>query len=114
MIKLKSDRVSTVISNLRGGKGDLGREDLFVDDCVYGKTKVLAVLTIPDGASIGEHTHGPDAELYYILSGTLRVTDDGVTKDLGVGDAVFTGGGKAHSVENVSGKDVELLSVIMH
>jgi len=114
MIKLKSERTSQTISNLRGGKGDLGREDLFVEADVCGKTKVLAVLTIPNGCSIGEHTHGPDAELYYILEGTLRVTDNGVTKDLTVGDSVFTCGGNAHCVENVSGKDGKLLAVIMN
>ena len=113
MFKLKSELTKQTISNLRGGKGDLGREDLFVDADVCGKTKVVAILTIPDGCSIGEHAHGPDAELYYIMSGTLRITDNGVTKDLVVGDSVFTCGGNAHCVENVSGKDAQLLSVII-
>jgi len=113
MIKLKDERQVTTVSNLRGGIGDLTREDLFTPDEALGKLNLCAVLTIPDGNSIGEHPHGPDAELYYILSGTLRVTDDGVTKDLHPGDSVFTGGGTSHSVLNVSGKDASLLAVII-
>ena len=113
MIRLKNERPTQTISELRGGIGDLTREDLFSTDEACGKTNVLAVLTIPPGNSIGEHAHGPDAELYYILTGTLRVTDNGVTKDLTPGDAVFTGGGTSHSVMNVGKEDASLLAVIM-
>jgi len=113
MINLKSERQAITVSNLRGGVGDLIREDLVMADQSFDKFNTCAVLTIPDGASIGEHPHGPDAELYYILTGTLRVTDDGVTKDLVPGDAVYTGGGNFHSVVNVSGKDASMLAVVV-
>jgi len=113
MINLKSERKAITVSNLRGGIGDLIREDLVAADESLEKLNTCAVLTFPDGASIGEHSHGPDAELYYILTGTLRVTDDGITKDLGPGDAVYTGGGKFHSVVNVSGEDASMLAVVV-
>ena len=118
MIRLKSERPTQTITELRGGIGDLTREDLFSTDEACGKTKILAVLTIPPGNSIGEHSHGttaedPDAELYYVLTGSLRITDNGITKDLSPGDAVFTGGGTSHSVVNVSKEDASLLAVIM-
>ena len=113
MFKLKTDRTTKTISNLRGGKGDLTREDFFLPEEMLDKANVCAIITIPNGCSIGEHIHGPDAELYYILSGTLRVTDNGVTKDLNPGDAVFTGGGTAHSVENVSGQDASLFAFVV-
>ena len=113
MIKLKSEHVPSTVSNLRGGVGDLIRSDVFTEEEALGKTKLCAVITIPDGCSIGEHPHGPDAELYYILSGTLRVTDNGVTKDLTAGDAVFTGNGNIHGVVNVSGKDATMLAVVI-
>ena len=113
MIKLKSELEAKTISNLRGGDGDLLREDLFAEESMHGKARLCAILTIPDGSSIGEHAHGPDAEIYYILSGTLQVTDNGITKDLTAGDAVFTGGGTSHSVVNKSGKDASMLAVII-
>jgi len=113
MIKQKNEMQTTIINNLRGGEGSLNREDIFMPADALEKINLCAVLTIPDGSSIGEHTHGPDAEIYYILSGTLRVTDNGITKDLVPGDAVFTGGGMAHSVVNVSGKDASMLAIVI-
>lgn len=113
MFKLKNERNKSVVSNLRGGKGDLNREDLFLPEESHDKFNVCAVLTIPDGCSVGEHAHGPDAELYMVLSGSLQITDNGITKDLSPGDAVFTGGGTSHSVVNVSGKDATMLAIIM-
>ena len=115
MIKLNGERVKSVISNLRGGKGDLVKEDIFLPDEALGKLRLCGVITVPDGCSIGDHAHGPpEAEIYYILTGSLRVTDNGITKDLSPGDAVFTGGGASHSVENVSGKDATMLAVIVN
>ena len=113
MIKLKSERQAQTVSNLRGGIGDLTRDDIFTTDEACGKTNVVAEITFPPGNSIGEHTHGPDAEMYFILSGTLQITDNGITKDLKPGDAVFTGNGNAHSVINVSGEPASMLAVIM-
>jgi len=113
MIKLKSELQGTIINNLRGGEGSLNREDIFTPAEALEKINLCAVITIPDGCSIGEHTHGPDAEIYYILSGTLRVTDNGITKDLVSGDAVFIGVGMAHCVVNVSGKDASMLAIVI-
>ena len=113
MIKLVSERTKSVVSNLRGGKGDLCKEDIFLPDDALGKFRLCAAITIPDGCSIGEHAHGPDAEIYYILSGSLRITDNGITKDLSPGDAVYTGGGTSHSVVNVSGKDATMLAIVI-
>ena len=115
MIKLTSERTKSTVSNLRGGKGDLVKEDIFLPDEALDKLRLCGVMTIPDGCSIGEHTHeSPEAEIYFILSGSLQVTDNGITKDLSPGDAVFTGGGTAHSVVNVSGKDATMLAVIVN
>jgi quercetin dioxygenase-like cupin family protein len=113
LIKLKGEQTAITISNLRGGIGDLTRSDIFTTDEACGKTNVIAVITFPPGNSIGEHTHGPDAEMYYILSGTLQITDNGITKDLVPGDAVFTGDGNAHSVINVSNEPASMLAIII-
>jgi len=114
MIKCPDEFKSTIVSNLRGGVGDLVRIDIFNEEEMLKKARVCAILTFPAGASIGEHPHGPDAEIYYILSGRLRVTDNGITKDLSAGDVVFTGGGNAHSVVNVSGEEASMLAVVIN
>ena len=114
MIKQVNERTKSVVSNLRGGKGDLNREDIFFPADTLDKLRLCAAITIPDGCSIGEHSHGPDVEIYYVLSGSLQVTDNGITKDLSPGDAVFTGGGASHSVVNVSGKEATMLAIVVY
>lgn len=114
MIKQSGDFSKSITSNMRGGKGDIVRMDIFSEDDMLKKARFCAILKMPAGTSIGEHPHGPDAEIYYILSGTLRVTDNGVTKDLVVGDLVFTGGGTTHSVVNVSEEEASLLAIIIN
>ena len=114
MIKLVNERIRSTVSNLRGGKGDLCKEDIFLATESLDKFRLCATITIPDGCSIGEHSHGPDAEIYYVLSGNLQVTDNGITKELSPGDAVFTGGGTSHSVVNVSGKDATMLAIVIY
>ena len=114
MFKFASERKKIKASNLRGGVGEAIREDVFSPEESLGKFELCVVMTIPHGTSIGEHPHGPDGELYFVLSGTLRITDNGTTKDLQPGDAVFTGGGNAHSVVNVSGKDATMLALVVH
>ena len=113
MIKQANELKQSIVHNLRGGIGDITRIDLFSGDEMLNKAISCAVLLLPKGASIGEHSHSPDAEIYYILSGNLRVTDDNITKDLHEGDVVFTGDGATHSVVNLSEKDATLLSIII-
>jgi len=113
MIKEKAQLIVETVSNARGGNGDIFRQAIFTPEQMHDKGLVCAVMTIPPGSSIGHHAHNPDAELYYILSGTLRITDDDVTKDLTAGDAVFTGGGSTHSAENVSNEDAVMLAFVV-
>jgi quercetin dioxygenase-like cupin family protein len=113
MIRQKGEFTSKTVNNVRGGQGDIVRTEIFFPEELLEKANACVTLTIPHGSTIGEHAHGPDAELYYILSGTLRVTDSGVTKDLTAGDVVFTGGGTFHGVENVSGEDASLFAFVV-
>jgi len=113
MIRQKGEFTSKTVNNVRGGQGDIVRTEIFFPEELLEKANACVIMTIPHGSTIGEHPHGPDAELYYILSGTLRVTDSGVTKDLVAGDAVFTGDGNVHSVVNVSDKEASMLAVVV-
>ncbi|QQO09433.1 cupin domain-containing protein [Breznakiella homolactica] len=62
--------------------------------------RLMAELTIPPGASIGEHSHDEETEYYIILSGTGIVVDEGTERAVGPGDVVVTGNGASHSIRN--------------
>jgi len=113
MIKLYEDLVKTQVDNLRGGDGHVIRQEVFSEADTQGKTMLCAIQTVPPGCSIGIHSHDPDAEFFYVISGTIRVIDDGVEKDLKAGDSNFSGAGGSHGVVNVSDEDAIMMCVVM-
>lgn len=100
-------------TNMRGGKGEVEIRHLFEPGEYRGRARLLAKVTIPPGASIGLHEHGEEEEVFYVLKGRGRITDDGVTREIGPGDAAVTGGGRAHAVENPGGEPLELLAIVL-
>jgi mannose-6-phosphate isomerase-like protein (cupin superfamily) len=99
-------------SNMRGGDG--------VVVLRHGAQKELpphmrlcAVLEFPPGSSIGEHEHKGETELFYILEGTFIAMDNGKEVKLGVGDALFTGGGESHALRNAGDRPGKLLALIV-
>ena len=71
---------------LSGGKGAGFR---FVHDNI-----------VEPGATIGEHTHKGDEEIYIILDGYGQMRIDGVDTPVGPGDMVITRDGHSHSLTN--------------
>lgn len=113
MNKLLSELSKVQMDKLRGGEGSVFRQAIFTEEETLGKTTLCAIQTVPPGSSIGVHTHDPDVEIVHVLSGTIRVIDDGAEKDLVAGDTNFTGRGGSHGVVNVSGEDAVLFCVII-
>ena len=113
MIKQCSELIKARIDNLRGGDGYVIRQDIFTEAETLGKTTLCAIQTVPPGCSIGVHSHDPDAEFFYVLSGTIRVIDDGVSRDLVAGDSNFSGKGGSHGVVNVSDEDATMLCIVI-
>ena len=67
--------------------------------------------TIEPGASIGEHGHDGDEEVYYILEGAGEMTMDGVVAAVQAGDFCFTQSGHRHSLRNTGAQSMRLLVV---
>ncbi len=113
MIKTKEEMRNETRENVRGGIGALQFINVFEPDETFEKCRMCSVVTFEPGMSIGEHPHGPDAEMYFILEGELTVVDNGVTKILKEGEAAITGGGNSHSVANRSDKTAKMLAVVI-
>lgn len=97
---------------LRDGEGTLHFTNLLEPSECFGKINLCALIEIEPGQSVGVHSHGPDAELYYLLKGRLAVTDNGVEGWLEEGDVMFTGNGGTHSARNDSEKKATLMTVV--
>jgi mannose-6-phosphate isomerase-like protein (cupin superfamily) len=98
---------------MRGGKGRVQIMHVFKKEELKGKCRLFAKITLEPGCSIGLHEHVDEEEVFYIIRGRGRVVDDGVEQEVSEGDAILTGGGKSHSIENTGDDDLELMAVIL-
>ena len=98
---------------MRGGNGEIRIRHLFEPGEYQGHTRLMARVLLAPGCSIGPHEHKEEEELFFIIGGRGRVTDDAAIQEVGPGDAVLTGGGRSHAIENAGDTDLELLAVIL-
>jgi mannose-6-phosphate isomerase-like protein (cupin superfamily) len=113
MIKRSGAMETEVRERMRGGSGPVEILHVWKSAELRGKTRLFARLRLPRGSSIGYHAHEQEEEVFYILSGTGVVNDDGTEQLVGPGDAVLTGGGAGHSLENRAEVPLELMAVIL-
>ncbi len=113
MIRSSKEMLVESRENMRGGKLTVKIKHLFKQEELTGKARLMAEITIPPHGSIGFHNHDQEEEIYYIVSGRGRVVDGDETRDVAPGDAVLTGGGKGHSIENISVQPLILMAVIL-
>lgn len=97
---------------MRGGEGTATLVH-FVDGAGMKNARLLAEVTLPPGASIGEHNHDSETEYYLILEGSGVVVDDGTEKPVKSGDVVVTGDGAGHSIRNTGSVPLKFHAVII-
>jgi mannose-6-phosphate isomerase-like protein (cupin superfamily) len=114
MIKKAADLRIKLEPNLKGGRETTRIINILEPEETFGTGRLFGVSIIPPGGSIGQHTHQGDFETYYILKGSARVNDNGVTRDLGPGDMTQCKDGDFHSIENTGNVDLEYLALILY
>jgi len=99
-------------ANMRGGMG-IGQVQAWFEPTAFS-TKLAAfnLMTLDDGVSIGEHRHEGSEEVYLVLEGRARITDDGQAAELGPGDALLTCDGHSHSLFNPGPGPLTFLAVL--
>ena len=71
----------------------------------------LAEEVLPPGASVERHFHQETEEVYYILSGSGRMTIGDETSSVGPGDAIFIPLNHTHALTNTGEEPMTLLLV---
>lgn len=113
MIHKPAEMKTEIKEQVRGGKGKVTFQHLFPKEEIKAKTRLCARLILPPGASIGPHRHDGEDELFVVIRGS-GVIDDGKTRTaVGAGDAILTGNGESHSLENSGSDPLEVLALIM-
>ncbi|MGI6035411.1 MAG: cupin domain-containing protein [Limnochordia bacterium] len=113
MVRSEQEMVREIRSNLRGGQGDIEFIHLFTQEEMGSKTRLFAKIILPPGGSIGFHEHHGEEEIYFILKGSGLANDNGQEVKVGPGDAVLTGGGAGHSIENVGEGPLEMVAAVL-
>ncbi|MBO5248867.1 MAG: cupin domain-containing protein [Clostridia bacterium] len=112
MIRSANEMETEIRHEMRGGKGDVTFIHAFKGDEMTAPCRLCATLILEAGCSIGTHRHEGEDEVYYILSGTGRLSD-GVTETVvTAGDAVLTGNGESHSIENIGDEPLKIFAVV--
>lgn len=113
MVKRKDEL--TVIRNehMKGGNKTVLITKAVEQDEINGKSRLIAKITLEPGASIGEHTHLDEEEIFYIIKGSATYNDNGTVVTLNEGDSCACLGGQSHSISNDTNEVCELMAVIL-
>lgn len=110
MITTPGTREKTNHNLLRGGEGVTGMIPIFNEKIPH--MRLLNVVELEPGASIGLHKHEAEAEVYYILEGEATVFDEGENKLMRAGDAHLCRDGEEHMVKNTGTSLLRFLAII--
>ena len=113
MVHKNADMAHIIRENIRGGRGTAHTDMVFGPEDMHGKATLFNRMTLEPGTSIGEHPHEQDAEIYYVLKGSVTVYDCGTPHKLEEGDAMFTCCGESHRLVNDSGDTAVILAIVI-
>ena len=112
MITRQANQTTEQRNQMRGGNGVVELTALL--SALPPNARLFSRIRLVPGASIGEHVHEKESELFYFLSGSGVVTDDGERVPVAAGDSMATLDGHSHSVENTGSEDLVILAAIIH
>lgn len=113
MIKRANEMITELKEQMRGGSGTVELTHIFRQDELTGKARLFARITLNKGCSIGLHNHDAEEEIYYIIQGKAVVNDNGNITEVSAGDAVLTGNGAFHTIENKEDEPMVMIAVIL-
>lgn len=112
MIRRAKDRVPENRVNMRGGAGTVIVTP-YCDASEMKNCRILAEMTVPPGAGVGQHEHIGESEYYLILAGQGIVDDNGSESIVYPGDVIVTGGGAFHAIRNEGKEHLRLIAIII-
>ncbi|MPM59135.1 Oxalate-binding protein [bioreactor metagenome] len=113
MIHRAAECKAEVREKMRGGDGSVRIVHFFDENTeLAAPTRLCARLELEPGSSIGFHRHDGEEEIFLVLAGRAEVDDDGVTAEVGPGDAILTGNA-GHAVRSLGPGTLVMTALIV-
>ncbi len=114
MYFMRDEQKHDIKENLKGGVGPLDFRNIVPAEMLYGAGTVFSLVTFKPGESIGLHGHTENFEIYFIVEGKAKVTDNGEERILTAGDSEICANGDTHSIENIGDTDLKIVALILN
>lgn len=112
-LMLKTDHAGYERKKLGGeGEGTAILIDWVDRDKLPPNLNMISTVTLPPGASVSDHMHEGDAEIYRIVNGHGMYNDNGVEVEVKPGDVTMCLSGERHGLKN-TGDDVLVFDAII-
>ena len=114
MIKRKADFRKETRTEMRGGTGTVKFERVWERETeMKSKARLFSKLILEPGVSIGWHVHENEEEIFLILEGRAKVSDNGREEILETGDTIITQSGEGHAVACLGDQPLVMLAAIV-
>ena len=100
-------------ANHLDGKGTIEIHAAMQGEEIFrGHGRMLAMVTLPPGSSIGYHQHVGETETYFVVEGNGIFTHNGVESPIGPGEVGLMEVGDYHGIENTGDTDLKMVALI--
>ena len=110
---VRKEYVTEKREHMRDGAGTVTINNWLAAEEKFPNLRLAAKLELPPGASIGEHTHEGESEVFNIVAGSGEYDDNGKKVNVGPGDVMVCYSGDAHSIKNIGDETLIINAVIV-
>jgi len=98
MIKKNENLAVDIITNMKGGEGQVVKTAFATKEELLNKARLFANLHLDPHCGIGYHTHEGENEIFYIANGEAIYNDNGTEVVVKQGDVCVCNPGESHGI----------------
>ena len=101
--------MESIVAHEGNGSIQIGR--IFHQEELEAPWHFIEYLVVPPGVTIGEHRHGNNEEIYFVIEGQAKMVVNDTEHTVKPGDFILNRANWAHGFRNESAEEVKLLVI---